>query len=692
MSATTNIRVPAELTTLRQWHCWKLVDGTKIPVQVTGQTAKSNDPKTWTDFETADAASVNFSGLAFEITAPYCGIDLDNCLDENGLRQWVWPILNKFAGLAYAEVSPSRNGIKLITRARKIDGARCVHKIGDDKQQIECYDGRRFWTITQDVYNSQREIRDGQAAVDWLCKEYLTTKPQKPQNAVTTSLVVPMPPMDELERRLQGYAEKVPAATEGERNNSAFRLAGNLAAIDDNGHRPTESQVLRHVSQWNGKNVEPLEATELESAVRSGMTNGTPREPKPSNGMAVVDPSVDLSGITSQAPGHSETTEDTDDETKPIPFEGIDIVELEQFADEQPDWIVDGIFSADQPTLFGARSKCLKTTQLIDMSVALASGTPWLTSFNVAKRRRVLFITGESNYRAASRRLRKACQSRINPQTGEKLTFRDISGMLRIEAVNFPKLPRREDCEHIKRVIDRHHPDVVIIDPLYRGLTADIDPHKMSQVGEAIVYFAHCCQPAALFISHHVVKSSARELGAPPELEDMNGAGIAESCGNWWLVGRNEKYQWDWQHDLCVQFGGRDEQGGARRIVFNESTWTSEVENYRDFIGGRQEAAEKAQDEKKRDSHQRKIEQARLRIMTAMRNKKAPRSKRAIEDLRGAVPQTAFREAFADMVTDQTICVRSYRDGQNRLQSEGYLLAEYTAEYEQQFQLQEDAR
>ena len=367
---------------------------------------------------------------------------------------------------------------------------------------------------------------------------------------------------------------------------------------------------------------------------------------------------------------------DRDDPTKPIPFEGIDVVELEQFADEEPDWIINGLFSADQPTLFGARSKCLKTTQLIDMSVALASGTLWLQSFEIARPRRVLFITGESNRRAASRRIRKACRSR------DDLAFSDITGMLRVEAVNFPKLPSYTDCEHIRRVIDRHHPDVVIIDPLYRGLTMDIDPHKMNQVGDAIVYFSQCCQPASLFISHHVIKASARELGSPPELEDMAGAGIAESCGNWWLVGRVEKYQWDWKHDLCVQFGGRDEQCGARRIIFNESTWTTEVENFSDFIGDRQEAAEKAKDEVKRDSHQRKIEQARARIRTIMRNKKKPHSKRAIEDLRGAVPQTAFREAFADMVTEQTIAVHSYQDSQNRLQSEGYLLAEYSQEYE----------
>ena len=60
--------IPEELKQLRQWHVWKQTDKTKIPVQVNGSAAKSNDPDTWTDFETASDAAQFFSGLAFEIT------------------------------------------------------------------------------------------------------------------------------------------------------------------------------------------------------------------------------------------------------------------------------------------------------------------------------------------------------------------------------------------------------------------------------------------------------------------------------------------------------------------------------------------------------------------------------------------------------------------------------------------------
>lgn len=372
---------------------------------------------------------------------------------------------------------------------------------------------------------------------------------------------------------------------------------------------------------------------------------------------------------------------------KPIQsrFAGITADQLLEYSTTEPDWLVEGIFSADQPTLFGSRSKCLKTTQLIDLAVAIVNGTRWLNHFDVPQRRRVLFITGESNLRAVSRRFVKACKAHATD-------LPSIGDMLRVEAVDFPKLPRMQDCRAIQQAVKNHGIEVVILDPLYRGLTSEIDTHRMSEVGDAIVHFTQCCQPASTIISHHVIKVAAREYGSPPELEDLNGAGIAESCGNWWLVGRNEKYQWDWMHDLCVQFGGRDEQAGARRIVFNEATWTAEVESFSDFIEGQQETAQQAQDEAKRNSHQRKIERARARVLSIMRNVKHPRSKNEIETLRGEVSQLPFREAFADMVQDRSVRTAPYRDGCNRLQSAGYILADYHDEYLSNFTQSEGAR
>ena len=356
-------------------------------------------------------------------------------------------------------------------------------------------------------------------------------------------------------------------------------------------------------------------------------------------------------------------------EAEPKPtFAGMDISELSEHADSNVDWLVKGIFSSDQPTLFGAKSKCLKTSQLVDLAVALGSGTDWLGTFTIPKPRRVLFITGESNYRAISRRLLKAAMSR-----GYGLD--DLKGMVRIEAINFPKLPNIEHCVAVEATVKKYNIDVVIVDPLYRGIPADMDTNRMAQVGDSIVMFAKWCQPASLIISHHVTKMAARTLGSPPDLEDLTGAGIAESCGNWWLVGRNERYAWDSKHDLCVSFGGRDEQAGGRRILFNESTWTAEVSNLHEFIDKQQVRAERAKYDAKRAKDEREVENARASINRCMTNIKVARSKADIEAGSG-IGQKLFRRAFADLVSDETVVAQAYQDSMNRTQS-GWILATF---------------
>jgi len=341
-------------------------------------------------------------------------------------------------------------------------------------------------------------------------------------------------------------------------------------------------------------------------------------------------------------------------------FAGIDAGELAQYVDAETDWLVDGIFAADQPTIFGAASKATKTTQLVDFSVAVATQTPWLNSFNVSKSRKVLFITGESNYRGVSKRILRALKSR-------NLKWSDIAGKLRVEAVEFPNFPSPRDREAITADVEKHGFEVVIIDPLYRGLQG-LDTFRMAEMGEAIIQFVKACRPASVIISHHVIKNAAREMG-PPALEDLSGAGLAESAGNWWLLGRNEPYKFDRRHDLSVVFGGRDEQAGIKRIVFDESEWTFEVSCGQDIKEQRKrESAEREQKAKEA-----KICEARAGVKHSLANEKEAKSKSWIES-RSGHPQTVTRSAIAEMLNDMTLVEQPYVDAMGRQQM-GIILA-----------------
>jgi AAA domain/DnaB-like helicase N terminal domain len=357
-------------------------------------------------------------------------------------------------------------------------------------------------------------------------------------------------------------------------------------------------------------------------------------------------------------------------------FAGKDISELEVYLTQEADWLVQDVFTADEPLLMGARSKACKTLQLVDLTVALASGTPWMGTFEVPKRRRVLFITGESNDRRTTRHINLACQIRSH-------TLSSLNGMVRVEAVDFPNLPSPNDLRDIERLVKEDGFEVVILDPLYRGL-AGVDAKQLSEMGAAIKNFQTACSPACVILSHHVIKSAAREYGTPPTLEDMTGAGMAESCGQSWLVGRNEKYAFDGMHDLCVSYGGREGQAGGKRIVFDERQWVFVVEGMHDYIVTTDDERQRQQAKAKADAEDHKVSQARAKILKACRNVKVPQSRTRIRNASGQ-GESLMGPAFADMVQTMELVQRPYRDGANRVQTEGYILREYATEYDSQW-------
>ena len=288
MANSQIMNIPEELKALPQWHVWKSVNGTKVPFQVNGQPAKANDPDTWTTYDEASAAASDFTGLAFSLgDGGVVGIDLDNCLDDTGVAEWAQEILTRFEGVAYAEVSPSGCGIKLVTLGRKPAGVRCVHKFGGPKEQLEVYGSNRFFTITGETWQHQNAVGDGQAAVNWLCDKYLTPAPVVPTVTMAVAIDTPL-----LERGAM-YVDSAGPAVEGGRNNAAFRLAGHLwSLVGEHGARLSLDDVTDFVRTWNDRNFSPLPDSEIVQVVNSAQKNGTARAEKPHGEIEVIDTSV----------------------------------------------------------------------------------------------------------------------------------------------------------------------------------------------------------------------------------------------------------------------------------------------------------------------------------------------------------------------------------------------------------------
>lgn len=285
--------VPAQLKERRQWMLWRDEYGTKVPYQTNGHRAKPNDPTTWTDFD--EVCGNSHIAFCFSPDDPFCGVDLDDCITDGIWEPWAQEILNKFEGVAYAEISPSGHGVKLITIAKKAEKTRCKNNKG-----VECYDFARFWTITGNVVGDKfRDIGNGQEAIDWLLSTHLAGS-RGPTGEKRTS-----PSAGgsfELLSRAEAYIDAVPAGKKGNLRNTAFQTSGHLhAMVGENGERLSDTDVLGLLRRWNLRNTDQLRDDELKEAAINGRKNGTPPADKPPPVTPLVTDDIDLSGILSQA-------------------------------------------------------------------------------------------------------------------------------------------------------------------------------------------------------------------------------------------------------------------------------------------------------------------------------------------------------------------------------------------------------
>jgi putative DNA primase/helicase len=140
--------IPGDLKALPQWVVWKAVGEKpdKVPYSArTGRRASSTDLLTWSTFQEALEAYENggYAGLGFVFSSadPYTGIDLDDCVDENGeIASWALKIVRYFD--SYTELSATGTGLHVIVRG-DVPNRR--------KDDVEVYSSKRFFTVTGHV-------------------------------------------------------------------------------------------------------------------------------------------------------------------------------------------------------------------------------------------------------------------------------------------------------------------------------------------------------------------------------------------------------------------------------------------------------------------------------------------------------------------------------------------------------------
>jgi hypothetical protein len=234
---------------------------------------------------------------------------------------------------------------------------------------------------------------------------------------------------------------------------------------------------------------------------------------------------------------------------------------------------VSRILAVGQPLVFAGPKKALKTTLLVALMLALATGTSFLGTFEVFAAIAVGMMTGESGLPTIQESIRRiAATMGIEPAGINNMIITD-------------KVPQLGDARHLDAVRDfiaKHGLKVLIIDPVYMAMSG-ADAGNLFIQGQLLRGISELCQEldCTLILCHHTKKSALRSTGResfePPELEDIAWAGFQEWARQWLLVGRREAYEpGSGVHRLWLTAGGSIGHGGRWGIDISEGTHDTE--------------------------------------------------------------------------------------------------------------------
>lgn len=255
--------IPDELKSLKTWGLYKLVwkpernKYTKIPIDPhTGGDGKSNDSRTWSDFNTALEAmsDLGMDGLGFYFQPPYIGIDVDHIGAD--LDQWKTGDkdnqVQQFMNLthSYMETSVSGEGIHIIVKG-DIPGTR------RRKANVEMYTEGRFFAMTGNMLGTTNEVNEpGKANLQTIYDRYL-----KPDNVVDIA-EHQLPQMNDLSE--QQVIERAEASRTGQR--FKFFMDGGWEQFYQS-QSEADLAFANDLAFWTGRDFSKMDAIFRESSL-----------------------------------------------------------------------------------------------------------------------------------------------------------------------------------------------------------------------------------------------------------------------------------------------------------------------------------------------------------------------------------------------------------------------------------------
>lgn len=541
MQAASTQQAPARLRQLNQWIVWKNENGRKIPYTHDGRLAKINNPSDWCSYADATIAKIegDYAGVGFVFAKEggLVGIDLDDCLDENGEPQpWAQEIITDFG--TYAEISPSGRGVKLWCEG-KLPTGKTGKKAAYQSGAVEMYQHGRYFAFTGEAILAT-EICNAQLAIEkWWPKVFDSPGAQEKKGSSAEADVEDV--SEELMAQYRAIIEEMPESIDGANGSDAlFAAACKIRRWGLN--REQSWELLIHYN--NTRCSPPWDMDEIEHKWE---------------GARAAEPLSDAEKLFEPIVGHVEIQRST------MSLKDCRLVPVGEFGEnsENIDFLVEGVLTRGESFVIGGPTKVLKTAISLNLCYSLATGVDFLGHFRVPKPVKVAFFSAETHPRKMRHRY-EVFRKKFGDDCGDNLWLSDRS----------PQLTDEVWLDNLRTDIRNMGFDVCLIDPAYKsvftGGAAGADASSNVHVAGAILDAYRECGAetgCAMGLCHHIKKTSSR---SSIDFNDLTGSGFTEWTRQSMMLGREGTYGNNGKHNIVMGIMGSQGFGGSYNVKVDE--------------------------------------------------------------------------------------------------------------------------
>lgn len=252
--------IPSELKALPQWILWKKEKrngkDTKIPYQIDGNEARSNDRRTWSTFATAVKFYMQggYDGIGFVFSRQdnYIGIDIDKCVVDGKPNAFATEIIDALD--SYTEFSPSGSGLHIIIKG-SLPLKVCNTGRKNAKYGLEIYQHGRYFTFSGNRENSN-DIYERTEELAEIFEQYFD------DSDIQGRVNLAEFEKDEIHLSNEALWEKMFRSKNGDEIRALYN--GNL--INDD-HSSSDLALCNHLAFWCGKSAPRMDAMFRETSL-----------------------------------------------------------------------------------------------------------------------------------------------------------------------------------------------------------------------------------------------------------------------------------------------------------------------------------------------------------------------------------------------------------------------------------------